>query len=242
MKKYNFIFVVLFIFVFTQCKEDPYKEIKQDFKLYVNENFDNPKDLESIISISEQEVLCVDTFLNMGYRMLKAYDDIRFFADSLDSAMMVEFEMIKKDPKLTYYIRNNHDNSYVESFITNLMGQTMLKLEKPELLIGDAVRTKVIDLFEDTTQTYNIFTTQTIKYRMKHGDSMFLDSVYYIIKNGGTPYISKEAIKMSALGGRIEEFNPLVNECLEVTKLNNTRIEMLEQAKQDLEFIRLMVK
>ena len=64
MKNFSFIFVALFAFVFTQCKEDPYKEIKQDFKLYVNENFDNPKDLETIISISDQEVFCVDSFLN----------------------------------------------------------------------------------------------------------------------------------------------------------------------------------
>lgn len=243
MKNFSFIFVALFAFVFTQCKEDPYKEIKQDFKLYVNENFDNPKDLETIISISDQEVFCVDSFLNKGYVMLEMYDDVRCLADSLDSVMAAEFEMIqKKEPRLMYYIRNNHDNSYVKGFITNFMGQMALKLENPTTLVLDKTRKKMVNLIEDSTQIYNVLTKRTIKYRIKYGDSMRLDSVYYLTKNGGVPYISRESIKISELGGRIEEFNPMAKECLEVMELNNKRIEMLRQAKQNLEFIRLKVK
>ena len=66
---------------------------------------------------------------------------------------------------------------------------------------------------------------------------MCLDSVFYISKNGGIPYISSLSIQTKEIGGRIEDFNPLMKKLYETAELNLKRIEMLYKAENALQMI-----
>ncbi len=235
MKKYFLMFIA--IVLFTQCATDPNKEIKKVFKTYVQETFDNPKDLEEIVSISEERVICIDSLIELSKSALKMYDDVAFKADSLDSVVTVKFDNVqKKDLKTLYYIQNNHGNRWVKIFIENIMGNLSLKLEHTDV-ITNRPRKDMLELLNDTTQKYNSFTTQTIKYRIKTRETMCLDSVFYISKNGGIPYISSLSIQTKEIGGRIEDFNPLMKKLYETAELNLKRIEMLYKAENALQMI-----
>ncbi len=237
MKKYvNFLFVIVIILL-VSCTENPHKEIKKAFKMYVQETFDNPKDLEEIVSISEEKVICIDSLMELSKSALKMYDDVAFKADSIDSVVTAKFDNVqKKDLRTLYYIQNNHSNKWVKLFIENFMGNLGLKLEHTDIIINRS-RKKMLELLNDTTQQYNSFTTQTIKYRIKSGDTMLLDSVFYISKNGDIPYINSVNVQTKEIGGRIDDFNPFMQELTETAELNLKRIEMLYKAENALQII-----
>ena len=237
MKKYvNFLFFFVIV-LFVSCSEDPHKEIKKAFKAYVQETFDNPKDLEEIVSISEEKVICIDSLMELSKSALKMYDDVAFKADSLDSVVTAKFDNVqKKDLRTLHYIQNNHSNKWVNLFIENFMGNLGLKLEHTDIIINRS-RKKMLELLNDTTQQYNSFTTQTIKYRIKTEDTMHLDSVFYISKNGGISYINNVNVQIKEIGGRIDDFNPFMQELSETAELNLKRIGMLYKAENALQMI-----
>ena len=212
MKK--IISFLLVVVTFSACTNNPNKKIEHAFKDYVDMNFDNPKSLEEIVAIGNPKHYCIDSLFNDAHKYISLYDETKSQIDSIDSIIFAELNrIIEKDYKALRYIQTHKQDKYVRALLDNSNEYLSHKLE---IAVSNKLSAyeKVIKIINDSSQNYNSYTTQTVKYRIHKNEKLHLDSVFYITKNDTINYISKNDITCSDLGGNCEELADILSDSL----------------------------
>lgn len=235
MKKTLLLFGILI--VSFGCAKDENSAVKSDFKKYVNENFDNPKDLESIISIGQCEIVVFDSMLMDAKCYLADYKQTEERLDSIHETLFNRVQdIIENNYRVTRFIQTHQDYSCVRTLLGNLSADVNIKMDK--LTNGTTSYERLEKELNDSTVRYNIFTEQRIKYRVRNGNDMKIDSIFYVTCNNGTPYFRKEDIKTSDFGGNaILIVDLMANDLMNDYRILVERSRLLSEAESALDVI-----
>lgn len=238
MKKSILILIAMSVLIIA-CSTDPNKKVKKVFKEYVEVSFDNPKDLESIVMIDSPKFYSIDSLFADAEKYVQLYQETCNIVDSLDSAIVAELEyMIDHQPKLVRYIQSHHHDKYVKTLLNNMENRVTSQLETYAIGKNPASQ-EIIKILEDTTQQYNTYSKQTIKYRVYKEGTLHLDSVFYIIKNDTIQYISESEITPKDFGGNADKLAELLsNDLLLETKEVLNQLHLLKEAEVALTIIK----
>lgn len=238
MKKSILILIAMSVLLIA-CSTDPNKKVKKVFKEYVELSFDNPKDLESIVMIDSPKFYSIDSLFADAEKYVQLYQETCNIVDSLDSAIVAELEyMIDHQPKLVRYIQSHHHDKYVKTLLNNMENRVTSQLETYAIGKNPASQ-EIIKILEDTTQQYNTYSKQTIKYRVYKEGTPYLDSVFYIIKNDTVQYISESDITSKDFGGNADKLTELLLNDLQLeTKEILNQLRLLKEAEVALTIIK----
>ena len=235
MKKTFLLLGILFIAF--GCAKDENAAVKSDFQKYVNENFDNPKDLESIISISQCEAVVFDAMLMDAKHYMTDYKQTEEHLDSIHEALFNRVQdIIENNYRVTRFIQTHQDYSCVRTLLGNLSADVNIKMDK--ITKGTTAYERLEKELNDSTVQYNIFTKQLVKYRVQKDNDMKIDSIFYVTCNNGAPYFRKKDIKASDFGGNAIVIVDLVaNDLMNDYRILVERSRLLSEAESALDVI-----
>lgn len=162
MKRTILILAVLLL-VFTGCRPTLEEKISDEFETYVNKNFDNPLDLEEIVSIKFDSEVNKDSLLSTFYKYKENFiqvdslkngmlfylsDNIKFFPRPL--VIELKYEIKDLMDMISRQASDKNDIAFIEHEFSNL----------------DNV-------------TYKVY---SIKYRVKESGSIKLKTMYAVIE------------------------------------------------------------
>lgn len=221
--------LITFIVIATlicSCTKSPEDIVKEEFTNYVHLNFDDPNSIEEILLISQPDTISFDSIFNLGKGVLADIDSLKASIDEGDSLKLILIQSITNDRKMTNYVRRHlYDDPYIEKMIIYLRDMRQNAIDN----IADPSRfmeekqyaDRLKEYVADTTINYSRFAKRTIRFRQNIQGEKKIDSLYYIIKDGGTPYFSKEDVQIKdfneksedialTIGGALGELNSLV--------------------------------
>lgn len=162
-------FLVLALIIFTSCKAESHKEIRDAFRQYVIENFGNPKDMKEITSVELTDTTSFDEFKNIAIQTLAA-DSI---VDKRQNNVMkwLNSDGINRMGKLKY--------SYRDEFL-NLIGKisdNVYSYYKSQALLASKI--------EDNKNVSEYFIHYVLKARIEvNGIKEVREYHAYVDKNG----------------------------------------------------------
>lgn len=240
MKK-TLLLIGILVVAFS-CTMDENAAVKNDFQQYVKNNFDNPKEVESIIFIGKCDTVTFDTLLIDAKSNMDKYIQEKDYVDSIDEALLNRLQdIIDKNYRVTHFIHTHKNYKCVRTLLDNL--ETDINITMAKHTKGYSTYDRLEKELNDSAIQYNTFTKQLIRYRVHKGDNYKIDSLFYLTCNSGTPYFRKEDINVLDFGGNASTIVDLVaNDLVNDFHVLAERTRLLQEAEIALDVIMELAK
>lgn len=208
MKKLIFLLATLFLAI--GCSKNEEERIIESFLEYIHLNFDEPQSVEEILLLSNPETVSFDSAYNMGRRIVEEIDSTEAQILELDSLFHQSITEITNNRTIINYIRKHQDTDPVvqnfEKLLLELHNELKASiLNSLESILNTKNADKLKAFLADTTLHFSKFEKRVIRYRELIQGEKRIDSIFYLIKDNGTPYFSKKDVSVNDFNEKSED-------------------------------------
>lgn len=228
----NIVLFIAFLFSVISCSpEQPTTKdlIEKEFMIYVNQNFDNPKDLKEIVSINIKDTISYQLFKDLAQKSI----DLMESTDSLTDARLLDISNIAKKSKQLDL------NSFEKEKYSTMLLEYYDYIENKSL---NCLKSKNIlkHMIEKTDSCIDNFSyiNYEIKVRKLVNNKIKLQKYYASVENNGCIKIYDEPITIADMPNQFKE---LVNALDDFNAEYKKRIENDKKIEEIFNFIEFKI-
>lgn len=215
----NLIYLFFAVALSCGCTKSQEELIKEEFNNYVRLNFDDPNSVEEILFVSEPDTLTFDSIMNMGKSIVNDFESIIEDVEKNDSLWSEQLIEMSKDQQFLSYIRNNQESDpFVKKYIELIREEysnIVLELSSAVIPNYHEAKDELKYILSDTTIHYSTFIKRSIRYRQITNEGKKVDSLFYFIKNNGTPYFTNKDVEAIDFNEKCEDISLGIRATLE---------------------------
>lgn len=197
--------------VFASCKEASHRDIRKEFKKYVNENFGNPKDMKEITLIELKDTVNISELRTPIIEALTADSTLIARQDSILHWMMTNQEQIKK---VALWFGNE--------LLDEVKNICDYKKRKAHVEVRENIKCKI----EESYNSPNYYIHYLIKARIFDGERNSVKNFHAYKDSKGKLYIKDREMEISEVD---DTWTELMDEMQKLMKISGKELESVRK-------------